>query len=65
MERHSFKLELPASTSWGEVKAIALEQVVYPHMHRAGKNSYADLIVNGDTRPTAQGMSTFTGEYLI
>lgn len=32
MVKHSFKLELPTSTPFGEVEAIALNSVVFPHM---------------------------------
>ncbi|MRH93320.1 hypothetical protein GFY24_38905 [Nocardia sp. SYP-A9097] len=64
MEWHSFRLELPSNTPFARVEQIALEQVIFPHMARTGKNSYADLGVRGRVSGSA-GMSTFTGEYLL
>ncbi|WP_054814516.1 hypothetical protein [Nocardia arizonensis] len=64
MEQHSFKLELPSSTSFAAAQAAALEQIVIPHMVQTGRNSYADLSMLG-SRPTTGGMSAFTGTYKL
>ncbi|MFI1234401.1 hypothetical protein [Nocardia salmonicida] len=60
MEQHSFKLELPSSTTFGQAEKIALDQVVIPHMIRTGRNSYADLAVTGSLMGTV-GKRVFNG----
>ncbi|WP_063046243.1 hypothetical protein [Nocardia pseudovaccinii] len=65
MEQHSFKLELPSSTSFAAAEAIALKQIVFPHMARTGQNSYADLAISGRRMGSTAGMSIFTGTYLL
>lgn len=64
MKQHSFRLELPTSTPFAEVETIALEGIVFPHMIREGKSSYADLRMLSRTTHTA-GTSIFVGQYLL